>query len=87
MQTDCVVLKLDRSSFKRLLGPLEQLLEKNSELYHKYYDGNENKENDNSKREGNENINNNQNQSLIKNLKYLLLTIATKFFRIILNLN
>lgn len=37
-------MKLDRSSFKRILGPLEQLLEKNSELYHKYYDVNEAKD-------------------------------------------
>eukprot|EP00340_Litonotus_pictus_P002093 CAMPEP_0170525794 /NCGR_PEP_ID=MMETSP0209-20121228/11240_1 /TAXON_ID=665100 ORGANISM="Litonotus pictus, Strain P1" /NCGR_SAMPLE_ID=MMETSP0209 /ASSEMBLY_ACC=CAM_ASM_000301 /LENGTH=311 /DNA_ID=CAMNT_0010815243 /DNA_START=144 /DNA_END=1075 /DNA_ORIENTATION=+ len=36
--TDCVLLKLDRASFKRLLGPLEHLLEKNSDFYYKYYD-------------------------------------------------
>jgi len=34
--TDCNLLSLDRKSFKRLLGPLEQILTKNSELYVKY---------------------------------------------------
>ena len=34
--TDCNLLSLDRKSFKRLLGPLEEILTKNSELYVKY---------------------------------------------------
>jgi len=34
--TDCNLLSLDRKSFKRLLGPLEHILTKNSELYVKY---------------------------------------------------
>lgn len=34
--TDCKLLSLDRSAFKRLLGPLENLLKRNSEAYVKY---------------------------------------------------
>lgn len=34
--TDCRFLSLDRMSFKRLLGPLLNLLKKNSELYQKF---------------------------------------------------
>lgn len=34
--TDCKFLSLDRNSFKRLLGPLLNLLKKNSELYQKF---------------------------------------------------
>ena len=34
--TDCNLLSLDRKSFKRLLGHLEEILTKNSELYVKY---------------------------------------------------
>jgi len=34
--TDCTFLSLERESFKRLLGPLENLLKKNSELYQMY---------------------------------------------------
>ena len=37
--TDCKVLTLDRSSFKRLLGPLEDILKRNSEAYEKYAKG------------------------------------------------
>lgn len=35
-KTDCVLLTLDRKAFKRLLGPLEKLLKRNSETYVKY---------------------------------------------------
>ena len=35
-KTDCVLLTLDRMAFKRLLGPLETLLKRNSEAYVKY---------------------------------------------------
>lgn len=34
--TDCKVLSLDRPAFKRLLGPLEDILKRNSEVYEKY---------------------------------------------------
>ena len=34
--TDCKLLTLDRMAFKRLLGPLENLLQRNSEAYVKY---------------------------------------------------
>ena len=34
--TDCKVLSLDRPAFKRLLGPLEDILKRNSEAYDKY---------------------------------------------------
>lgn len=32
-KTDCVCLTLDRHSFKRLLGPLDEILKRNSEVY------------------------------------------------------
>lgn len=35
-KTDCKLLVLDRLAFKRLLGPLETLLQRNSETYLKY---------------------------------------------------
>ena len=34
--TDCKLLSLDRMAFKRLLGPLEKILQRNSENYVKY---------------------------------------------------
>ena len=34
--TDCRLLALDRMAFKRLLGPLENILQRNSENYIKY---------------------------------------------------
>ena len=40
-KTDCVLLTLDRKAFKRLLGPLENLLKRNSEAYVKYVNKNE----------------------------------------------
>ena len=33
---DCKLLSLDRLSFKRLLGPIENILKRNSEAYTKY---------------------------------------------------
>ena len=35
-QTDCVLVSMDRHSVKRLLGPLEELLKRNFEVYEKY---------------------------------------------------
>lgn len=35
-KTDCVLVSMDRHSVKRLLGPLEQLLKRNFEIYEKY---------------------------------------------------
>ena len=35
-KTNCVCLLLDRKSFKRLLGPIEDILKRNSEDYLKY---------------------------------------------------
>ena len=35
-KTDCKLLTLDRMAFKRLLGPLEDILQRNSETYLKY---------------------------------------------------
>lgn len=35
-KTDCRLLSLDRMSFKRLLGPLENILKRNSDSYVKY---------------------------------------------------
>ena len=32
----CTVVSMDRHSFKRLLGPLEELLKRNMELYEKF---------------------------------------------------
>lgn len=34
--SDCVLVSMDRHSFKRLLGPLENLLKRNFEIYEKY---------------------------------------------------
>lgn len=35
-KTDCVLVSMDRHSVKRLLGPLEELLKRNFEMYEKY---------------------------------------------------
>jgi len=35
-KTDCTLVSLDRHSVKRLLGPLEELLKKNMEIYEQY---------------------------------------------------
>ena len=35
-ETDCIVLWMDRNSVKRLLGPLENVLIRNLELYEKF---------------------------------------------------
>jgi len=35
-KTDCKLLTLDRLSFKRLIGPLENILKRNSEAYIKF---------------------------------------------------
>ena len=35
-QSDCVLVSMDRHSVKRLLGPLEDLLKRNFEIYEKY---------------------------------------------------
>ncbi len=35
-KTNCKLLSLDRMSFKRLLGPLENILKRHSETYTKY---------------------------------------------------
>ena len=35
-KTKCKLITLDRLAFKRLLGPLEKLLKRNSEMYQKY---------------------------------------------------
>ncbi|MCQ2818782.1 MAG: cyclic nucleotide-binding domain-containing protein [archaeon] len=35
-ETDCNLVYLDRSAFKRLIGPLEDLLKRNAEKYTKY---------------------------------------------------
>ena len=34
--TECVLLSLDRHSVKRLLGPLEELLKRNFEVYEQF---------------------------------------------------
>jgi cAMP-dependent protein kinase regulator len=34
--TDCILVSLDRHSVKRLLGPLEDLLKRNFEIYEKF---------------------------------------------------
>jgi cAMP-dependent protein kinase regulator len=34
--TDCLLVALDRHSVKRLLGPLEDLLKRNFEVYEKF---------------------------------------------------
>jgi len=35
-QSNCVLVSMDRHSVKRLLGPLEELLKRNFEVYEKY---------------------------------------------------
>jgi len=35
-QSDCLLVSMDRHSVKRLLGPLEDLLRRNFEIYEKY---------------------------------------------------
>ena len=35
-QSDVAVLSLDRHSFKRLLGPLEDILKRNMNIYKEY---------------------------------------------------
>ena len=35
-QTDCVLVSMDRHSVKRLLGPLEELLKRNFDVYERY---------------------------------------------------
>jgi len=35
-QTDCILVSMDRHSVKRLLGPLEELLKRNFEVYERY---------------------------------------------------
>jgi cAMP-dependent protein kinase regulator len=35
-RTDCVCVTMDRHAFKRMLGPLEELLKRNMDLYVKY---------------------------------------------------
>lgn len=35
-QSDLQVIQLDRKSFRRLLGPIEQILQRNMESYKKY---------------------------------------------------
>ena len=35
-ETDCMVVSVDRHSFKRLLGPLEDILKRNIDLYAKF---------------------------------------------------
>jgi cAMP-dependent protein kinase regulator len=35
-RTDCVVVSLDRHSFKRLMGPLDGILKRNMEIYEQY---------------------------------------------------
>ena len=35
-ETECMVVSVDRHSFKRLLGPLEDILKRNIDLYAKF---------------------------------------------------
>lgn len=35
-ETDCRVVSIDRDAFKRLLGPMEEILQRNMEKYKKY---------------------------------------------------
>lgn len=35
-KTDCTVVIMDRHSFKRLMGPLEDLLKRNMDLYEQF---------------------------------------------------
>ena len=37
--SDCIMVSMDRHSVKRLLGPLEELLKRNFEIYEKYTGG------------------------------------------------
>lgn len=38
-QTDCVLVAMDRHSVKRMLGPLEDMLKRNFEIYERYTKG------------------------------------------------
>ena len=38
-ETDCVLVSMDRHSVKRLLGPLEELLKRNFDVYERYAAG------------------------------------------------
>ena len=35
-KTDCILVSMSRHSVKRMLGPLEELLKRNFEVYEKY---------------------------------------------------
>lgn len=35
-KTQCLVVSMDRHSFKRLLGPLEELLKRNMDIYEQF---------------------------------------------------
>ena len=35
-ETDCRIVSIDRDAFKRLLGPMEEILQRNMEKYKKY---------------------------------------------------
>jgi cAMP-dependent protein kinase regulator len=35
-KTDCVVVSMDRHSFKRLMGPLEEILKRNMDVYENF---------------------------------------------------
>ena len=35
-ETDCRVVSIDRDAFKRLLGPIEEILKRNMDKYKKY---------------------------------------------------
>ena len=35
-ETDCRVMSIDRDTFKRLLGPIEEILKRNMDKYKKY---------------------------------------------------
>jgi cAMP-dependent protein kinase regulator len=35
-KTDCILGSLDRQSFKRLFGPMENILQRNMDQYNKY---------------------------------------------------
>lgn len=35
-KTECTVVSMDRHSFKRLMGPLEDILKRNMDLYEKF---------------------------------------------------
>lgn len=36
VETDCRVVSIDRDAFKRLLGPIEEILSRNMDKYKKY---------------------------------------------------